>query len=66
MVGRVLVVEGVGTFGVTVEGGDHACEGRQDLVGSRSGEGDVFGWDHALRESCVGREVVGRQSACDL
>ena len=45
---------------MTVEGSDHACEGRQDLVGSRPGEGDVFGWDHALCKSRVRGDVVGR------
>jgi len=66
MMGRVLIVEGFGAFGVTIEGGDHSGEGGEDFVGSRPGEGDVFRGDDTLGETCRGGEVVGRQSSCDF
>ena len=52
MVRRVLCVEGFGSFCVAVERGDHACEGRDDLVGTRPFEWDVFWGDDALAEAC--------------
>ena len=52
MMGCVLGVEGFGTFGVTVERGGHACKGRDDLVGTRPLEWDVFRGDDSLAESC--------------
>ena len=66
MVWRVLGVEGFGPFCVTVECGDHACEGGDDLVGTRPFEWDVLGGNDALAEACGQGEVVGRKSARDL
>ena len=64
--GRVLGMEGFSAFGVAVEHGNHACEGGDDLVGTRPFEWDVFRGDDSLAERSGQREVVGRQTACDL
>ena len=60
MMWRVLGVEGLGSFCVAVERGDHACEGRDDLVGTRPFEWDVFWGDDALAEACGRGKVVSR------
>ena len=60
MVRRVLSVEQVGSFGVTVKCSNHAGEGGEGFIGARTGEGDVFGGDDTLADVCVGRDVVGR------
>ena len=61
-----MSVERVSSFGVGVEGGDHAGEWGKDVFLPGAWERDVFWGDESTFEWCVEGEIIGWEASGDL